>query len=225
MGCYFFRSDITAEEAAVMNFEMCLGYSELSVIYIDRVQRKYSYKGKISKAQWNDICNILRLAPSSSNSSHHILNYYEGFKDSIDNFSLKKLLILGVMLGNGKPLEKGKLLFEAMDESCCGNLSSEQVRNLFEIMIMIACEMNPRVMLKDEYNDVAIEDLEKYIAKLSRGKENAIHKVVNEITKGCEIVSSREFLGRLSLREMQSFLSAHGIRTFVKKKNFTVVFT
>ncbi|OMJ72026.1 hypothetical protein SteCoe_29639 [Stentor coeruleus] len=216
MGCYTSRIDITAEEAAVMNFEMILGYSKLSAIYLDRVHRKYSYKGSISETQWKDICKTLSLAPSYSDSSQHIFNYYENYKDSAISFSLKKLLILGVLLGEGNSLEKGKLLFEIMDESGSEKLSSEQIQDLITLMVKISCEMNPRIFLKDDYNDVTFKDLEKYIAKLSKGKENIINKVMKKITKGCETVNIEDFLRRLSYGEIQNFFSAHGIRTYVK---------
>lgn len=216
MGCYFPRIGITAEEAAVINFETNLRYSDLSVIYLDKVHRKYSYKGNISESQWKDICNILKLSLSYLDCSQHILNYYENYKGSTYNFSLKKLLILGVLLGDGKPLEKGRLLFEAMDDSGCEILNSGQVQDLVEIMVKIACEMNPRILMKDEFNDVTFEDLEKYMAKLSRGIKDAIHKAVEEIMKGCDMIRIKEFLSRLSLGEMQSFLSANGVRTYVK---------
>ncbi|OMJ87860.1 hypothetical protein SteCoe_10346 [Stentor coeruleus] len=215
MGCFTSRNDITPEETAVMDFESLLGYSDLSPSHLDKIHRKYSYNGKISENQWKDICDTLKLAPSKIEASQHINNYYDKYRSGENAFALNELLVLGILLSKGKPGEKAKLLFEVYDEKGLGELDLSQIHDLLSVMVKIAIELNPQVVVKDGVNGVSIQDLTKYFEKLNKGKGVAIGMAEMEILNKNGSVKSTEFVKMLN-GKMSYFVSPHGIRKYVK---------
>lgn len=216
MGCSNSREDITAEEAAVRNSESMLEYTEVLCTHLDMIHRKYSYEGKIHMDQWKDICIELHLAPSKSYTKQQILNFFDNFKLAPSEYSLKKLLVLGIQLSNGSSYEKAKLLYEVQDEKGKGSLNKQEIEELVEMLIDIPVEVNPKIMPKCEVNDVSEQDLRNYIVKLRKGKARAIESVVSGIMEDCDGVNSEEFIRKMTFGNKPLLLSAHGVRSFVK---------
>ena len=181
MGCSGSRSDITAEEATVINSEHVLGYSELEVTQIDLIHRKYSYAGKILEDQWKDIYISLDLAPNKAYTKQQVINFFDNFKSGPNIFSLKKLLILGILLGNGTIDKKAQLLFETQDVEGTGVLTEEQLRELIKLLIEIPVEINTRIKTLDEVNNVNEGDLRNYVIKLRKGKKIAEESIVHAL--------------------------------------------
>jgi Ca2+-binding EF-hand superfamily protein len=215
MGCITSRNDISPEETVVMDFETLLGYSTLSPSHLDKIHRKYSYNGKISDNQWKDICYTLNLAPNKIEASQHISNYYDKYRTEDNSFALNELLVLGILLSKGRPGEKAKLLFEVFDENASGGLGLGQIHELLSVMVKVALELNPQVVVKDGVSDVGAQDLMKYFEKLNKGKEVAIEMAEKEILGKDGMVKSMEFVKALS-GKMSYFVSPHGIRKYVK---------
>ncbi|OMJ83494.1 hypothetical protein SteCoe_15597 [Stentor coeruleus] len=216
MGCSNSREDITAEEAAVRNSESILEYANIPCIQLDMIHRKYSYEGKIHMDQWKDICIELQLAPSKSYTKQQILNFFDNFKLGPSEYSLKKLLVLGIQLSSGSSHEKAKLLYEVQDEKGKGSLNKQEIEQLIGIMIEIPVEVNPKIMTKCEVNDVSEQDLRNYIVKLRKGKNKAVENAVNGIMEENDEINSEEFINKMTIGNKPLLLSAHGVRTFVK---------
>jgi hypothetical protein len=216
MGCSNSREDITAEEAAVRNSESILEYTEVQCTFLDMIHRKYSFEGKIHQDQWKDICSQLQLAPSKSYTKQQVLNFFDNFKIGPSEYSLKKLLVLGIQLSSGSSYEKAKLLFEVQDEKGIGNLTISQVEMLVNMMVDIPIEINPKILSKCEVNDVSEQDLRNYIVKLRKGKEKAIENIVNGIMDEGQTVSCEEFISKLTFGNRSLMLTAHGVRSYIK---------
>lgn len=215
MGCITSRNDISPEEDVVMDFETLLGYSALSPSHLDKIHRKYSYNGKISDNQWKDICYTLKLAPNKIEASQHINNYYDKYRTGENSFALNELLVLGILLSKGRPGEKAKLLFEVFDENGSGVLELSQIHDLLSVMVKVAIELNPQVVVKDGVNNVGVQELTKYFEKLDKGKGLAIEMAEKEIMNKDGNVKSSEFVKALT-GNMSYFVSPHGIRKYVK---------
>lgn len=216
MGCSNSREDITAEEAAVRNSESMLEYTTVSCTHLDMIHRKYSYERRIHIDQWKEICIELELAPCKSNTKQQILNFFDNFKLGPSEYSLKKLLVLGIQLSSGSSHEKAKLLYEVQDEKGKGSLNKQEIEELIGMLIEIPVEVNPKIMPKCEVNDVSEQDLRNYTVKLRKGKAKAIETVVSGIMEDCDGVSSEEFIRKITFGNRPLLLSAHGVRSFVK---------
>ena len=106
MGCSDSREDLTAEEATVINAEYILEYGNIRSSDLDYIHRKYSYDGKILDEQWQEIYTQLDLALNKSYTIQQTFNFYDNFKVSPTEYSLKKLLVFGILLSLGCVEEK-----------------------------------------------------------------------------------------------------------------------
>ena len=115
MGC--FESRLDAEEA-LENAEKNLGFFDKPVELINTTIRKYSHKSKLNQAQLERISNQLSLTIFPANICvQAFLNY---LKKSDNTYSLKELLVIGILLGKGPINEKAGLLYSVFDDFLSG---------------------------------------------------------------------------------------------------------
>ena len=216
MGCSDSRTDITAEEATVANAEAILEYSHLPAYYTDLIHRKYSYEGKIVEDQWKDIYKTLDLAPNKSYAMQSVVNFFDNFKIGPGEYSLKKLLVLGILLSKGSSEEKARLLFEVQDEAGSGILTTEGLDDLIKLMLDISIEINTKIKIKDDINQVTEEDIRRYVAKLRRGVGKAQSTILETILDGSQSITVEEFIRKMSHSTRPELLTAQGLRKFSK---------
>lgn len=216
MGCSDSREDITAEEAMIINAESSLEYSHLSATHTDLVHRKYSYGGKVLEEQWKDIYKTLELAPSKSYTTQQVLNFFDKFKVGPGEYSLKKLLVFGILLSQGNSDEKAKLLFEVQDEAGSGILNKNGLTKLFEMLFEIAVEFSTKITIKDDPNMLNESDISNYANLLKKGVKSAQDMIVERLLDGRESIAIEEFALKMVESERVELLSTHGLRSFAK---------
>ena len=223
MGCQDSRIDLTAEEAAIMNAESLLEYSSLSALDVDKIHRKYSYEGTIFEDQWHEIRKILKLKKNIRlYTSQEITDFTGHFQILPGQYSLKKLLVLGILLSTGSIEEKSKLLFEVEDEESKKILNKKKIKELVNMIIEIPIEITSNIEFTDPVNNVTRNDIKKYIQKLKRGKENCAKIIIDKILEGKEWISIEEFSIKMKNDNFEELLSTHGVRKFVKEQLFLV---
>ena len=118
--------------------------------------------------------------------SQEITDFTGHFQILPGQYSLKKLLVLGILLSTGSIEEKSKLLFEVEDEESKKILNKKKIKELVNMIIEIPIEITSNIEFTDPVNNVTRNDIKKYIQKLKRGKENCAKIIIDKILEGKE---------------------------------------
>ena len=126
MGCNQARSDLIYEEQVVRECEAKLNFKSVSLI--DFTFRKFSFNRVVNHLQFEEAAKEIGLTPNTK--------FYEDLFN-LGEVELKKLLVLGVILGKGEDYQKAVLLFQVYDHSNSYEISSADVADLLETVAQL----------------------------------------------------------------------------------------
>lgn len=206
MGCLNAKERITYEEARILGMESLLEYYKNSSVLTDSIHRKYSTDGLINPGQWADIVSMLNIQTKNSSSCSQIENFFSLFCEG-ENYPMKKLNILGILLGHGHPRQKARLLFELYDDKGSELLSLAEIQQLFEEIFDICCV---KLVKLADFNDSKYEEL------LKIGFESKKNQLFEKILKGNSSVDLKNFVIDFEF-QLGKILHPHGFRIFCHK--------
>jgi hypothetical protein len=195
MGCTNNRDDLSIEEHSLIEGEESLLYTFKNCIEVDRIHRKYSFEQKINTFQFEDIGKTLGLGFVNKPSEKFKI-FYSNFKINEENYSLTQLLILGMLLSSGNPINKAKILFEVEDFLGVGVLKRKNIKNLALSMIKISVEFLPLLCFGvSEYKSLdGVSFADKYLKFMSVDFDKASEAMVTDFIGDAEEITLKDFI-------------------------------
>ncbi|OMJ75443.1 hypothetical protein SteCoe_25410 [Stentor coeruleus] len=215
MGCAATKDEINKEEHCIILGEESLSYTTKNCKDVDNIHRKYSFSGNVNNLQFSEISKRLYLAIYVS-PSEKIRNFYNFFKTDEENYSLFSLLVLGLLVSSGNPIDKARILFEIEDKLSGKILSRESVQNLAKEMITISVDYLPSLFLTNEEYKVNEDSVKEYLSKIKQNKDKALGLMTKEFMGGeAKEIKLVDFLNNFRVDETAKLLRPHFIRKFV----------
>lgn len=219
MGCSGSRFKNHSDEFAIDFAERGLNIFRLDAKAIDEKFRKYSHGGVVNKKQLAAIAKKHDIKVTNYDSHKKIEDFFKKLEsEGSGNYNLQTLLILGVFLGQGTIKQKAKLLFEIVDHEYSEQIPVAALRELFERMSNLACDLGKLVCDKqtEHSNSTRNEDY-IYRARIAIApafddfKKNILEKPTDTT------VSRATFVANLIKLEQGSLVSTFGLRIYLKK--------
>ncbi|CAG9322213.1 unnamed protein product [Blepharisma stoltei] len=217
MGCVDSKSSISIEERAIMIAEEELGYGNKYSRDVDFVHRKYSVSGLINAEQWRDISNSLLIKSENTPRNAKIEDFFSSFKSIDGKLPLRSLLIIGVLLSEGRASDKARLLFEIYDIKNQKSLPKSIIQALVDEMLDISINKLPILVCP---HHVANEDEVKKYLKDLRGYQEVSKTAIIARFLGTGEGEEQEISLSVFVKNFEDgvtarLLTAHGLREFV----------
>lgn len=173
MGCLSSRSEseYSESEKLIQNFENSIGYSLLDSFSVDRTFHRYSTNNKMSNVQLEKACSILNLNIKEFD------NLYSKFLVR-NSYQMKKLITLGIILGNSKDQDKLSLLFQNYDDDISHTLTPEEIKIMLDDVSEVFCEITPFCALTLSNNN---EQLFEYIKAFNSIRKSIVSQILSKI--------------------------------------------
>ena len=198
------KYDYIPEELEILIKEMRLQYNLHPPIKIDLIHRKYSHSGKINRNQWREIKGLLNF----SEEDNYTADFFNSFLIG-DEYSLRKLLLLGNLLSYGSFTEKAKLLFEIMDVENTKVVSKGKVEQLVDDIIDIAINKVSLLVEDDPKTSAYL----KFLARNIATKKEQMMKYYYR--NHAEYITQEEFIDHFYKGSATRLLTASGIRKYI----------
>jgi hypothetical protein len=210
MGLCTSRDSLTEAEKAITHCEGHLNFAQQSAERIDYVLRKYSRNASLNEVQFRQAAGQLKLQVDNTATNSQITLFYSRIMLN-SSYVLNRLLITGILLGTGSNSTKARLLFEVYDTNGAHRLAYEVIlqlcREVFEVAVNCLS---------------AVADSEKpfvtthfHTLRLQRGDAEA--RLKNKIIGSQTEVTKEAFIAAFTIKDLSSFLTSHGARTFFLK--------
>mmetsp|Transcript_13677 Transcript_13677/g.25808 ORF Transcript_13677/g.25808 Transcript_13677/m.25808 type:complete len:261 (+) Transcript_13677:91-873(+) len=215
MGLCLSRGDLSEPERAITQKEHDLGFESHRSERLDLVLRKFSHNEQLNDTQFAEAFKLLDLHAASTQSNTNIATFYNSLKVG-SFYSLKYLLLVAVLLGEGSSRSKAKVLFEIYDFENSRKLSLEKVvhlcRDVFEVAV------NKLTIVSDTSKPLVSD----YIHKLRLNRGNAESSLKKLLIGDHPEVTLEQFIKAFDGEELEHFLKSHGARTYFFKYQSTL---
>lgn len=213
MGCADSRSSLNDAEKILTSAEHKLRLHFRKVTEIDFIFRKFSHNDSVNSSQLAEAITYLCL-PSADNPQ--VRSFYEALRGGTDKYSLKKLLVAGVLLGRGSEVDKASVLFEVYDDDSSHSLHKaalkQMVDDLYEVVVMLC----PAILSALPSSEDAVKVL-NYVEQIKYRGDLGKEKLIAKLSEGRDVVSVDIFTKNLSLFDNKDLLKTSGIRDFFFK--------
>ena len=126
------------------------------------------------------------------------------------SYSLKELILLGLLLSFGNFTDKARLMFEVFDLECCGYLSKDDIENLVDSLIDISINKIPLMLKNKNYK------MTRYLNILQNNKAKAKYQILSYFNYNKSVqISSLEFMEQFYHKTSTRLLNSFGIRKFI----------
>lgn len=214
MGGFGSRFKNSSIEYAISIAEAGLSMEKLNLRETELVLHKYSSHGKINRNQLEYLAQKLKFSIHNYD-THQKIDLFFAKLSQNDEFELATLLVLFILLSNGEPQLKAKLLFEAFDPDMRRVMTVGVLKTLFDTVFKVCIELG-RLVCPDQTkysNQSANND---YIEKLSKTCNYAFDDFKKEIFGNAESISKKNFVRILSTVRNGEFLDTVAFRLFLK---------
>lgn len=212
MGCTWNRQDTSLEEMSLGNEEKFLGYHRNNVSNVDMIFRKHSYLGKLNKKQLTQAASKLNLNITNSRGHMRIYEFYNSFKMP-NEYDLNMLLVAGILLGDGRPDTKSKLLWEVYDISGTEELDKEVLYEMLQDICNIALD---RVSFLVSDSPTCSEyKVKSYVSNCNAVRSRTIDKVLIQLLGRFNRIKKEQFISKMSKICKGDMLRSKGIRNIM----------
>lgn len=209
MGCSWNRQNTSLEEMCLENEEKILGYSNNDVATIDMVLRKHSYLGRLNKKQMSLAAAKLNLTITNSRGHFKIYEFYNAFKLP-DEYDLSLLLVAGILLGQGAPDTKAKLLWEIYDVEGTEELGKDELYTMLQDMCNIALD---RIAFLVSDSPICSEyKVKSYVSNCNAVRSRIIDKVLFQLLGRMNSIKKTHFISKMIKIAEGDMLRSKGIR-------------
>lgn len=206
MGCTNSKEFLTAEkeESIIREFENDLGFGEIKVCTIPNIFKGNSKCGLMTKMQLEYACSQAKVNLMSYDT--FLSHFFDG-----NRFIAKKLICLGILLGQGDTNEKISLLYENYDSSRHGFMPKSAIEEIITDIIEISCIKIPAHVLK--FNKLN-SHLRRYTTKLSITVSSMISHHNYIFASSFDRITIEEFRDILKNDRLLHLLNSRLIRIF-----------
>ncbi|OMJ69604.1 hypothetical protein SteCoe_32622 [Stentor coeruleus] len=215
MGCSNSRSDLIerVDQNLLMDFENKLGFENTSAETIVKVFHNYSKDGLMTKSQLNDACN------DSEVNLNLQMSFLDKFSDG-NNFLVKKIICLGILLAKGEKAEKLNLLFETYSSRKFDFLSQSDIEEMFTDLIEISCIKIPNFVLSLNKQDAS---LRRYVSKIAVTTPGMITYHIYIFTENLDRITLENFQDKMENEKLLHLLNTKSARIYAAKMFMNMV--
>ena len=215
MGSVNSISELSSEEKTIVDMENQLEFGKNSTAEVDFTIRRYTFDREINSEQWKSIGNELQLKTRAYSHCPKVEEFYASYKNSQGNFSMKEILILGIVLSSGQIGTKARLFFDIYDELGEKIINKEAVEDLFDELIKCTLIKLPMLVSNSCNPPVGEKQIQRYASRLLQNMQRAKVEFVDIILEGQSIIELNEFKRRFDLMQNALLLTTFGFRNFV----------
>lgn len=207
MGCLSSRSEneFSEMEQLIQDFEKSIGFSILDSFSVDRTFHRYSTNKKMSIVQLEKACSILNLN----------FKEFEAFYSKFlfkNTYQMKKLITLGIVLGNSKDQDKLSLLFQNYDDDISHTLNPDEIKEMLEDISEVFCEITPYFTMTLNKNN---EKLFEYIKAFNSIRKSIVAQILAKIFEDKPFVTIADLARAFKEEEcVNSILSPKNLRSY-----------
>ena len=220
MGCHCAKEIKVAhmeQEDAIEMHQRALGVYAVQAAAIAMELRVFAPVGFLKVHQLKEVLMALALPYAALETQGSPLSgFYQQFREG-KQYTVRKLGLLGVLLGAGSLAQKTEVVYSLCDEEFTAELTASQVKGVLGDLITIACVFVPHYA---ELEMQASKDQErlskhwKYTAWLRRRLNKACLLLQHSILQDKPTIPKADFL--LSVTQHCSYiLDAHPLRYFI----------
>lgn len=206
------------QEEVILMHERTLGFYPLPAAAIAQELRVFAPKGLLKAHQLKEVLMALGLPYALLDVQGSPLNsFFQQFREG-KHYTVRKLGLLGVLLGAGSLAQKTEVVFSLCDEHFTAELTTVQVTDLLVELLAIACVFVPHYA---ELQMLAVKDQErmtkhlKYTAWLKCRQSKACSLLRQSVLQGQTSVTKTAFLSQVT-RHCAYLLEVHPLRCFVR---------
>lgn len=214
MGCTCEKPNYSTEELMIIHEEYKLRFCKVNLIKCLRVFSTYSHNNILTRHDFEDAMDILRL-PYASRSDDCIEDFYKGFSVS-NEFTMRMLTVAAIFLCDAKILEKIEVLFDAYDYDRNQSLSSRELESLLSDLYEVACIDLPRLV---SYRSTGADftTVLNYMRMIRTVKQKVNADMRTALLQADSAVSRCRFIERMSRPPLSCLLSSSAFRNLHKE--------
>jgi hypothetical protein len=211
MGCTSSR-DLSDEEITLTKTEDQLKFSCTRASKHDMVFRKYAVLGRLSKCHFHDAADKLKIITTKQASLDQVEEFFSQFMTH-DQYHLRLLLILGLLLGLEDVKVKAKLLFEMYDVECTHTLPAVKVTKMIQEVFRVAVHLLPKLSLKPTMTKEV-----SYIENLKLTQLKVVEALAKLILGSAVEVQQSKFVEAFTTNDiLKTLLVSDGFRAYCHK--------
>lgn len=227
LNCGNFKSiELTtcSDEDLIKVKEKSLPLSSISAEEIALIINKYQFEGYMSSAQLRQCFMELKFDVAAFSHCESEASKLMAALQSEKLYKTQIVSLCGLLLGEGKSIEKAKVLFSIYDTEESNSLSSETINKMLEDIINVSANRIPLIAADD--NDIMATyslpntRVEAYITSLTSNKDYYMKKVLLELLPKETSINLQEFLQKVThSRLLESLLWSYQVRLELTQTN------
>jgi Ca2+-binding EF-hand superfamily protein len=183
------------------------------VARIDFIIRKFSRNFEMNSRQFEDVVKALNLLAINRGKSTKITSFYESFKTPTGTYTMRLLLLCGILLGYGQAHEKARLLFEAYDIENTHSISLEEATKMVDDLFEVTVNRLSSLVAANQGETDPIK-VRTYIDKINYRMKNCKAKLLLVLTEGNSVVTRDAFVRVMNSTEYQRLTTSSGLREY-----------
>jgi hypothetical protein len=189
MGCTEARN--LSEETSVIEAEKGLRFHLQPAVRVDSIIRKFSANGKINKAQFEKISQILDLRIKNDFENTKIEETLNKLMTPEGYYDIKDWLVIGILLSEGQPGIKAALLYQVFDEDLTNSIGISRIQK--EVLIKIIDHSYQTLPMLVTPKQGYIKN-EKYVSNMAEAKSLCIDSIGQRLSTNGPNVSETTFV-------------------------------
>lgn len=212
MGCVRDTDRRSQEESLLSGNERLLGIRNCTAEEVDLIVRKYCNTAIVQEAVFELIWRKLRLSTKEMPACKLIPDFYKDLKGT-EGLSRNRLLVLGIMHGEGSTWTKLDLLFDVADEKCEDQANSDHLSKVFEEMLELATKLTRKLVSQNQITQ--FPSIISYFSMLAEGRANAQQYLQARLLKKNTVLEREKFLARVRRAGIDNIAECSGLRALV----------
>ena len=193
MGCVETKS--ASEETAVLVAEKGLNFHLQQSIRVDAIIRKFSSNGKINVSQLGRIAEILNINIYNNPPYTKIEDMFRKLVSSDGLYELKDVLVIGILLSDGKPDIKARLLYQVFDDDLSNRIPIEKIKSEVLPKLIHHSHLTIAILVAEGQSIVSnIIKNEKYVSDMGQAGTACINAIGDKLAVKGNTVSENNFV-------------------------------
>lgn len=217
MGCSLEREKhIDFVESTIQSAENQFQFQNIHCSNFDLSFSRFASGNVLSEQQLKAAIEELNLRMEELE-ENNFRTYLRWMTDQNEEFSLKKLVCVGILLGNGDQREKGNLLMQNYDRDCSGEIDAEEFKAFFRDLIQIS--VNAAIDIAKKSSSSMTLKLDEYGKRMKKAEKNLEDYVyfIMSMGKDDEIIKKDDFLHTFDDKKLKKLTTTQGIRELLSE--------
>lgn len=200
-------ASLSETEKIMKSFEDKLNYKALSAKDTTLHLKKFSVDNHLSLLQFKQAAESIGLEVDFETIDSFSRKFYQHFNNH-SKYDTRKLIVLGILLGQGTSIEKATLLFEEWDVNCDAKAGNEEFSAMLEHLYDVAVDILPQIDPTIAEN----AETKAYLERVAAGKEVGMGSMKKKVMEQQESCDKAEFISKLAALNI---LNSHTFRTYL----------